>query len=579
MTSPLKKIIQIIPEIKDGLFKGIAVGVVYEFVKFIPLILIKIIVDTLVAGQDSLTKVLYFIGAILVSYLVMNLIDYFAKKAHFRLMVEYETTLLKKAKQKLLSLHLGYHETFNTGAQTAKITKGSQKLMELLWFSFEEFIPTMIQLVITLILLFYEQWILGLIFAVSMPVTLGITLYSAKRAQPFRVKHHQKYDDAIGELGESIFNISTVKDYVQEEHQFQKFNHILADYAKLCNQRWAITTKILIWRDFSITVGRAVTLAVAVYLVMRGTLSAGSLVLIYSLTERAFLGTYRIGRLYNYLEDAMESIDRLSKLLAEKPQLQDKEDSLPTPSFKGDIEFKYVIFAYGNNPAALYNLNLGIKSGQIVALVGKSGSGKSTIAKLLLRNYDVTKGGIFVDGKNIKDYRIQNYKTRIAIVSQNVEIFNRTIMENILFANPSATKNQAIIAAKKAYAHEFITTFPKKYDTIVGEKGVRLSGGQKQRISIARALLKNPDIYIFDEATSSLDSESERYIQESIFSISKKKTTIIIAHRLSTIRHADKIVVLDKGRIVEVGTYQELVRKRGHFARMLEMQNVSELRE
>jgi ATP-binding cassette subfamily B protein len=313
-------------------------------------------------------------------------------------------------------------------------------------------------------------------------------------------------------------------------------------------------------------------------MVLKGTLSAGSLVLIYTLTERAFLSTYRIGRLYSYLEDAMESLSRLANLLKQKSEVTNWQGAKPINKLNGKIELNNVTFSY-NHQDVIKDINLKIKPKQVVALVGRSGSGKSTLVKLLLRNYDVKSGEIVVDNRDIRTYKIADYKKRLAVVSQNVEIFNRTVIENILFANPKATRKQAIAAAKKAHAHEFIKEFQKGYDTLVGEKGVRLSGGQKQRVSIARALLKDPDIYIFDEATSSLDSESEGLIQKSIFSIAGKKTTIIIAHRLSTIRHADLIVVLDKGEILEQGTYQSLLRKNGLFAKMVKLQNVNELRE
>ncbi len=575
----LRKILQVVPEIKAGIGKGIVIAALYEGIKIIPIIIIKHIIDYFVTNQSNTVQLIYFIGGVLLAYVVLEIIDYFSEKASFKWTIRYETTLLRKAKKKLLELHLGYHESFNTGAQVSKITKGTHKLTELVYFTFEEFIPTTIQLVITLSLLFYEQWVLALLFALFTPLILLVTLHASKKVQPYRKKYHQKYDEAVGELGESLLNITTVKDYVQEQRQFRKFNVLLGEYIANAQKRWEIGSSIFLWRNLLISIGRVLTLAVAAYLVLKGTLSAGSLVLVYTLTERAFLATQRIGRLYNYLGDAMESINRLTSLLQEQAEVKNYPGALSVSKLQGQVEFKDLTFSYSSGNPVLSAVNLGIKPRQIVALVGRSGSGKTTMAKLVLRNYDVAQGAVLVDGKNIKQYKIEDYKKRIAVVSQNVEIFNRTALENILFANPLATKRQAIAAAKKAHAHEFILGFSQGYDTLVGEKGVRLSGGQKQRISIARALLKNPDIYIFDEATSSLDTESEQYIQKSIFSIAGKKTTIIIAHRLSTIRKADLIVVMDKGKIVEQGTYDELWQKQGAFWKMIQLQKVVELRE
>ena len=202
------------------------------------------------------------------------------------------------------------------------------------------------------------------------------------------------------------------------------------------------------------------------------------------------------------------------------------------------------------------------------------GNQSQRLTQILMRHYDVTSGGVLVDDIDIRNYRLEGFRKRVAIVSQNVEIFNRTIKENIAFSKSDASFAEVVKAAKLAYAHEFIIKFPKKYDTIVGKDGVKLSGGQKQRLSIARALLSNPDILIFDEATSSLDSESEKLIQKAIFSIAGKKTMIIIAHRLSTIEHTDVIIVLENGEIVEKGSYKELIRKKGNFYRMVSLQKI-----
>jgi len=577
--SVTQKILMIIPEVKKGIIISVTTSVFYELIKFIPVILLKAIVDKLVAGQSDFTQLAYYIGWILLSYLSLVIMDRYIKEAEFLWMAEYEIAILRKSKRKLLDLHLSYHESYNTGMQVAKITKGSHKLAELFYFIFNEFIPTIVQLILTIALLAYEQWMLALIFILFQPAVIAITIYTSKKIQPFRKLHHKKHDEAVGELGESLFNISTVKDYVQEEEQFRKFNEILGQFLMHHEKRTKYGHKLLIWRDLLITLGRAGTLGLAVYFVIGDVITAGSLVLVYSLTERAFLSVFRLGRLHSYLEDAMESINRLAQLFKTEPEIKNLPEAEIIHKLEGKIEFDNVSFKYVKGSAALDNINLKIEPKKIVALVGRSGSGKSTFAKLLLRNYDVTGGQIKVDNKDIRRYKLQDYKKRIAVVSQNVEIFNRTIMENLLFANPKAGKTAAIAAAKKAYAHEFIEEFSEGYNTIVGEKGVRLSGGQKQRISIARALLKNPDVYIFDEATSSLDSESERYIQKSIFSIARQKTTIIIAHRLSTIQQADLIVVLDKGKIIEKGTYQELVKKKGDFYQMVKLQNIGEIRE
>ena len=446
-------------------------------------------------------------------------------------------------------------------------------------FRISEFIPTLTQLLLTVILLFYEKWQIGLIFTLFVPILITLTIYASRKVQPYRKQYHQDFEDATGELGESLFNITTVKDYGQEQQQLSTFNKLMDSYFDNGIKRQVYSQRYLFGRDMAITVGRGATLGLTIWMVLQGSVSTGTLVLVYTLTERAFLSTFRIGRLYNYLEDAVTSIDRLAEIFEKKAEVVSSPDAHRLSNVTGNIEFKNVSFSYNDGQEVVHNISLKIKPKQVVALVGRSGSGKTTLARLLLRHYDVTKGSILADTKDIRQLNIDDYKKRIAIVSQNVEIFNRSIKDNIGFAKPSASMKEIITAAKKAHAHEFIEHFTKGYDTIVGEKGIRLSGGQKQRVSIARALLKNPDIYIFDEATSSLDTESEQAIQKSIFSIAGKKTTIIIAHRLSTIRHADLIVVMDAGKIIEQGSYAELMKKKGAFPRMVQMQDVAELRE
>ncbi len=573
------KILTIVPEIKQGVAHRFLISLFYESIKFIPIILLKFIIDYFVSGKTLVTQLVYAIGGIFVSYVILEIIEYFSKKAAFRWNLQYEKTILQKAERKLLELDIGYHEAFNTGAQVSKITKGAHRLAELIWFTFEEFIPTLVQLLMTVALLLYEQWLLALIFAIFVPIILWITIREGKKVQPLRQRYHHKYDEAVGELGETLFNISAVKDYVQEKQQIKTFDHLLQEYSALAIARHDYSSRLLTLRDLLINGGRVATLSFASYLVVQGELSAGSLVLVYTLTEKAFLSLYRIGRLYSYLGDAMESINRLTNLLQEKATVTNVPHAKSVSHLEGAIEFRDTTFSYGGEKEVLKNFRLKIEPHQIVALVGRSGSGKSTVAKLLLRNYDVLSGTLLIDGNDVRSYNIDDYKNRIAVVSQQVEIFNRSIIENIRFAKPGATREEIITAAKKAYAHEFIMEFPKGYDTVVGEKGVRLSGGQKQRVSIARALLKSPDIYVFDEATSSLDSESEQYIQKSIFSIAGQKTTIIIAHRLSTIRKANLIVVIDRGRVVEQGTYEHLLQSRGSFWKMIQLQEVAELRE
>jgi ABC-type multidrug transport system fused ATPase/permease subunit len=268
-----------------------------------------------------------------------------------------------------------------------------------------------------------------------------------------------------------------------------------------------------------------------------------------------------IAELYAQIQKAIGATERVFELLDESPEKINEETKGTHEKIKGDVTFKNVAFSYPTRQEiqVLKDVNFTAEFGQKIAIVGPSGAGKSTISSLLLRFYDINSGEITVDGKNIYDYDLENLRGNMSIVPQDVILFGGTIKENIAYGKPDATEEEIIQAAKQANAYNFVDGFPEKFETVVGERGVKLSGGQRQRIAIARALLKNPSILILDEATSSLDSESEKLVQEALEVLMEGRTSIIIAHRLSTIRNADKILVLDSGKITEEGTHQELI--------------------
>jgi ABC-type multidrug transport system fused ATPase/permease subunit len=570
----LSRILKIVPEVKQGLTKSIFITIVYEAIKLIPVILIKLLVDSVVEESSNFSLIIWIVLGMLGVYLFSNIFDYFSEKwAHKQLLV-YETGILKKAQKKLLELHMGYHEKHNTGVHISRVNRGATKLTELIWFTFSEFIPTIVQLILTTILLIYEEWTIAIIFLIFSSIIFVIINNTAKKVQPLRKIYHKKNEQAFGEMSQSLNNIATVKDYAQEKKEFSTYSSLLNQFKNASIKRENFEMSRILTRDLVITAGRIITLFVASYFVLEGRVSPGSLILIYTLSEKAFISVFRLGRIYTHVGDSIESIHRLSDLLDKKALIKDKNNPSRSNKLKGKIEFRDVGFYYTKNVPILKRINLTIEPKKVIALVGKSGGGKSSIIKLLMRQYDVTMGSVLVDGIDVRDYHSEDFRKRIAIVSQNVEIFNRSIKDNIAFSNPKASLSQVKKAAKLAHAHEFIKDLPQNYNTIVGKSGIKLSGGQKQRLSIARALLSNPDILIFDEATSSLDSESEKLIQKAIFSIAGQKTMILIAHRLSTIEHADEIIVLGKGKILEQGNFRKLMKKRGIFYEMVSLQKM-----
>jgi subfamily B ATP-binding cassette protein MsbA len=307
-------------------------------------------------------------------------------------------------------------------------------------------------------------------------------------------------------------------------------------------------------------------------LVIGGDITAGSLVafLVYAINISNPIK--RIARVLGSIQKALAAAERVFYIMDLTDTIPQKPDAITLPSVEGNVEFRHVSFAYNKGETILHDVSFSAKPGQAIALVGPSGAGKSTVASLLPRFYDVTEGAIFVDGHDVRDVTLASLREQVGIVPQETNLFNDTVYNNILYGRLDATRDEVIAAAKAANADEFIQQLPKGYDTQLGDRGVNISGGQRQRISIARAILKNPRILILDEATSALDTESERIVQEALDRLMVGRTSFVIAHRLSTIQNAAKIIVLDKGSIVEEGTHQQLMAKHGLYAHLHDIQ-------
>jgi ABC-type multidrug transport system fused ATPase/permease subunit len=316
-----------------------------------------------------------------------------------------------------------------------------------------------------------------------------------------------------------------------------------------------------------------------VYFVYRGALSVGTLIFAFTLSEKAYISLYRLSRFYDRMEEGREGVNRLLKLFNSETAIINKKNGYKPKKIQGEIKFAGVAFYYGDNKKpAVSNLNFKISSGCVTALVGPSGGGKTTLARLIYRHYDPQEGKVLLDDKDLRDYDLKSFRKFLAIVPQEVEIFDLSVRENIAYAKPEASFKEVQAAARIANAEEFITKLEKGYETMVGERGIKLSGGQRQRVGIARAILANPRILIFDEATSNLDSQSEVLIQDAMEKISRNRTMIIIAHRLSTIKKADKIIVLENGQVAEEGSHSELAHVNGGlYAKLLKLQELGEV--
>jgi len=542
--------------------------------------MLKIIIDKITNFKaEQLGFILFLVGSMFLVNQIFSLLDYIADSKIFKILVEIISYLSNNAHKKMVFLSLGYHEKENTGSKIIKINRGIDKIDNLFSNFFWEVAPTIFQIIFTTITLFVVNWRFGVVVLIFVPAFIFLTLRVNALVFPFRKKRFDEQEVAASLMTQSIININTVKSFVAEMREYAQFaqatkkvqNSVLKEFRKILQYNIA--------RNLVIDLGRACVLIFGIYLVIRGQITIGSIVFVYTISEKALLSLFRISRLYDRIMESSEAVERLYILSKEESEIKNKAKGKKPKSIEGRLEFKNLSFCYSDSTnRALNKVNFSINSGCVTALVGPSGGGKTTVVRMIYRHYDPTEGQILLDGKDLREYDLYAFRKFMAIVPQEVEIFDSSIRDNIAYAKPNASLEEIKAAARTANAEEFILQLKSGYDTTVGERGIKLSGGQRQRVGIARAILANPRILIFDEATSNLDSHSERLIQDAMDKIRKNRTVIVIAHRLSTIKKADKIIVLEKGMVMEEGNHIELSRLSGGlYQKLIKLQAVGDV--
>ncbi len=562
---------------KKSIKKGFLLILLIELVNLLDPFLIKIVIDKL--SNFNSDAVWWVIGAALGLFAFRRLssvIVYLKDSLYFKIFSSAEREFSVNAQKKMVSLSLSYHEKEDTGNKIIKIDKGVSKILDLFTSIYWEVSPVLIKIVIVCGILFWFDYRLGLSFIIFVPIFVWFAYSMNKSVRPVRKERYKKYEEAAGIMTQSIVNINTVKSFTREKAEVSQVAKIRKKIEELLIKEWKKILKSGLLRQTISDLGKLSTLLIGIFLVLDESISVGTLIFIFMISNEAYNNLYRLSRFYDSVEEGMIAVERYLKLLNEKSEIKNKKNGVKPDNFKGKISFENVSFRYQDaKDSALFNVSVNIAPSTVVALVGPSGGGKTTFARMIYRHYDPQKGSVKIDGTDLRDFDLFSFRKFISIVPQEVEIFSTNIKANIAYANPKAGLAEIKRAAKIANADEFINKLSEKYNTQVGERGVKLSGGQRQRIGIARAILANPKILIFDEATSSLDSESEKLIQDSIDRISEGRTVIIIAHRLSTIRKADKIIVLENGKIVEKGNHRELSsQKSGIYSRLLELQRM-----
>ena len=535
---------------------------------------LKAIVDYLEGHKEQMLvlpiALLFAYGALRLSSSLFNeLRDTVFAKVRYRAMRRLSTRVLAH----LHDLSLRFHLDRKTGAISRDLERGTRSVGTIMNFMVFSIIPVAVEftLVATILLSQYAP-IFTLITFGTVVAYMTFTFLITEWRMEFRHEMNRLDSEANTYAIDSLINYETVKYFNNEKKELERVDNTLEQWEDVAVRSQSTMSMLNFGQASIIAIGVTIIMFFAANSVIEREMSIGDLVMVNAFMLQLFIPLGALGIIYRQIKYTLADMDLVFKLLDKKPEIVDTEDATELVVSKGKVVFKNVDFAYQPERTILKKLSFTIEPEQTVAIVGRSGAGKSTISRLLFRFYDVTGGAITIDGQDISSVSQRSLRTAIGIVPQDTILFNDSIYYNLHYGNLKASREEVEKVAEMAHIKDFIESLPDGWETVVGERGLKLSGGEKQRVAIARALLKKPSILIFDEATSSLDSGTEQAIQDTLHSISDQHTTLVIAHRLSTIVDADQILVLDSGEIIERGTHKELLAKQGVYSEMWAIQ-------
>jgi len=535
--------------------------------ELVPPLFQKVIIDEVVTSRH-LTYIGVLIACLVGTYALQQLVSVGDNYIRHALGEKFIFDLRVRLYSYLQRMSLAFFERTSTGELMSRVTNDLSALERFVTHGSALTIVDLLRLVGGTIVLFLLEPRLAAVVLIPVPIlALAFRHYNTKIRPVYR-SVRARLGDINAKLQDNLSGIRVIQAFARENLEDERFASESENYYR------ARVKGIRYWSTFFPairflgSIGTAVVLGAGAWMVIRGEMSLGTLVAFLAYIASFYEPINRLTEVDNIFQEAIAAGERIFELLDETTEVHDSPDARNLPVVKGLMVFEHVYFRYGSGDRVLNDISFQIAPGEVVALVGPSGAGKTSIANLICRFYDPSRGSISVDGYNLRSVKLASLRSQIAVVLQDSFLFNNTVAENLLYGKPDATEQELIAAAKAANAHGFIMELPNGYHTEVGERGVKLSGGQKQRLALARAILADPRILILDEATSSVDAEAEYLIQQALEQVLKGRTALVIAHRLSTIRNADKIIVLDQGRIVEAGNHHELMSRRGLYRRL-----------
>ncbi|THJ27105.1 SAV1866 family putative multidrug efflux ABC transporter [Staphylococcus aureus] len=577
----IKRYLQFVKPYKYRIFATIIVGIIKFGIPMLIPLLIKYAIDGVINNHALTTdeKVHHLTIAIGIALFIFVIVrppiefirQYLAQWTSNKILYD----IRKKLYNHLQALSARFYANNQVGQVISRVINDVEQTKDFILTGLMNIWLDCITIIIALSIMFFLDVKLTLAALFIFPFYILTVYVFFGRLRKLTRERSQALAEVQGFLHERVQGISVVKSFAIEDNEAKNFDKKNTNFLTraLKHTRWNAYSFAAI--NTVTDIGPIIVIGVGVYLAISGSITVGTLAAFVGYLELLFGPLRRLVASFTTLTQSFASMDRVFQLIDEDYDIKNGVGAQPIEIKQGRIDIDHVSFQYNDNEAPiLKDINLSIEKGETVAFVGMSGGGKSTLINLIPRFYDVTSGQILIDGHNIKDFLTGSLRNQIGLVQQDNILFSDTVKENILLGRPTATDEEVVEAAKMANAHDFIMNLPQGYDTEVGERGVKLSGGQKQRLSIARIFLNNPPILILDEATSALDLESESIIQEALDVLSKDRTTLIVAHRLSTITHADKIVVIENGHIVETGTHRELIAKQGAYEHLYSIQNL-----